>query len=76
MSTAITSRPIPEGYQLEWDNTIWNVGHVFRWSEFYRQYMVERFRITVRPGETLPEAWQREYDSPMGLDYEIFFRKE
>ena len=74
--TPITNRPIPDGYQLEWDNTIWNVGYVFRWSNVYDDYL-RCNRITVKPGESLAVAFQREVNEPLTLDLnrEVFFLK-
>jgi hypothetical protein len=70
----ITSRPIPEGFTLEWDNTIWNVGHTFQWSDVFQQYM-KQGTIAVKPGQTLPEAFQSILGEPMWPEYEIFFIK-
>ena len=71
----ITSRPIPEGYTLYWDNTTWNVGHIFRWSDVYDQYMKE-CTITIKPGQTLPEAFEAVINEPMFPGYEVFFVEE
>ena len=66
-------REVPEGFQLDWDKESWNVGHVFTWSEFYECYLKDGI-ITVRPNETLPEAYEREYDMPlMDKNVDIFF---
>ncbi len=73
--TPITKRDIPDGFTTEWDNTLWNVGHTFQWSEFYQQYM-KAGSITVKPGQTLAEAFESVIGEPMWPDYEIFFVKE
>ena len=71
----VTSREIPEGYQLDWNNQIWSVGHVFRWSEMYDCYLNEGM-VTVRPGDSLPQAFERVFDMPYTSEYEVFFLKE
>lgn len=68
-------RPIPDGYCLEWDDTIWNVGHVFRWSPVYEMFLQCR-NITVKPKQTLAEAFEAAYNHPMWNDYEVFFVKD
>ena len=71
----VTAREIPEGYQLDWNDQIWNVGYAFRWSEVYGCYLDEG-RMSVRPGDSLPEAFERAFDMPYTSEYEIFFLKE
>ena len=71
----ITQRPIPEGYTTEWDNTIWNVGIVFLWSDIFDDYL-QSGRITVKPGDTLAEAFEREMNEPMWKEFEVFFVNE
>lgn len=71
----VTSREIPEGFQLDWDDQIWNVGHVFRWSEVYDCYLQEGL-ISVRPGDSLSEAFESVFDTPYTLEFEVFFVKE
>ena len=74
--TPITSRPIPDGFQLDWDKETWNVGHAFMWSELYQQYIRTEKTITVKPGQTLPEAFEAAYGFSPGTDYEVFFVEE
>ena len=64
--------PTPDGYTKEWDFTLWNVGHVFRWSDVYEAWL-ECGRCTVKPGQTLGEAFEAWADHPMWLDYAVFF---
>ena len=71
--TPITKREVPEGFTIEWDDTIWNVGHPFMWSDVYSGYLKMTGVLTVKPGQTLPEAWDAFYDQPMFSEYEIFF---
>ena len=73
--TPITKRELPNGYQLDWDDTIWNVGHVFSWSEPFNGW-VDVGTVTVRPGQTLPEAFLDASGVEMSKDMEIFFLKE
>ena len=71
--TALTADP-PEGFIEEWDNSIWNVGFVFRWSSVYEAWLADGM-ISVRPNDTLAQAWDR--DRPNELfttnDFNIFF---
>jgi hypothetical protein len=75
MSKPITKREIPDGFQLEWDNTTWNVGFVFIWSDVYECYL-QQGQITVKPGDTLTEAFERVVGEPLFSDREVFFVKE
>ena len=75
----VTAREIPDGFQLDWNDQTWNVAYTFRWSEFYDCYLDETHnfgRISVRPGDSLPEAFERAFDMPYTSEYEIFFLKE
>ena len=74
--TPIHKRELPDGFQLEWDDTTWNVGHLFRWSEFYESFLCESCPITVRPGDTLPEAYERVFGCKYLPEWEIFFKIE
>lgn len=69
--TAITNRKIPEGYTLEWDQSVWNVGIVFEWSEYFKKFLL-RGRISLKPGETLVECLERNEYRTNG-DFEVFF---
>lgn len=57
MSTPVSLREPPAGYVEEYDDTIWNVGHVFRWSEVYEAWLDCSHQITVKPGQSLAEAY-------------------
>jgi hypothetical protein len=61
------------GYQEEWDSTTWNMGFVFRWSEFYEAWLDCGIVLTVKPGQTLAEAFEVRMDEPMWKQYSIFF---
>lgn len=66
----------PDGYTEKWDNSIWNVGYVFWWSDFYGKWLDCDHRVTVKPGQTLIDAYP---DGRVGLhsgEYGIFFYKE
>lgn len=69
--TAITNREIPEGYTLEWDQSIWNVGIVFAWSEQFKKFL-HRGIISLKPSETLVECLERHSYRTNG-DFEVFF---
>lgn len=70
--TPLTKREVPDGFTTEWDNTTWNVGFTFQWSEVYQGYL-RCGQITVKPGDTLSEAFERVIGEPMWPEYEIFF---
>lgn len=52
---------------------IWNVGHVFRWSDDYSIWLDCELLVTVKPGMTLGEAYEGRTGERMKLDYAIFF---
>jgi len=73
-------REMPEGFRLDWDNTTWNIGFVFEWSEPFKKYIL-RGTITIRPNQSLAEAFgslegQRFCEAgkeSLGSRHEIFF---
>jgi hypothetical protein len=71
--TATTAEP-PEGFIEDWNDSIWNVGFVFMWSPVYDDWLSDG-RITVKPGDTLPEAWDRARPDQLFTpkDFNIFF---
>jgi len=70
--TPITKREIPDGFKLDWDTTAWSIGFIFKWSEYYKQYISER-AVTVKPNQSLLEAFESVMEGQMYPDYEIFF---
>ena len=64
----------PDGYTERWDSETWNVGFVFRWSKAYAAWL-ECGRCTVKPGQSLCEAYAAWAGESMGSDYSIFFNK-
>ena len=76
VATSLTNRPIPDGFQLDWDSKVWNVGHVFVWSEFFKTYTQSNSNISIKPGETLAAAFKRHCGIDLTNDYEIFFAGE
>lgn len=75
MSKPITKREIPDGFQLDWNSEIWNVGFVFIWSDVFDGYL-RQGQITVKPGDTLSEAFERVVGEPLFSNREVFFVKE
>lgn len=73
--TPASNRPVPTGYTEHWDFTIWNVGHVYLWSDVYRAWM-KCGRCTVKPGQVLGDAFEAWAGHSMWLDYSIFFVEE
>lgn len=72
--TALTERPVPDDYELgELRSSQWRVGCEFRWSEFYEAYLPTSYRFTVRPEETIGEAYERETGQPLPSGNEAFF---
>lgn len=71
------SAPAPEGFTREWDDSIWNAGHVFRWSPVFGGFVRDvnfRAGITVKPGECLQDAYKRAYGEHYDpTTTEIFF---
>ena len=71
--TSVSNRPVPDGYTEKWDSAIWNVGFVFRWSEVYEAWLGYSGMVTVKPGQTLCEAFEESVGEPMWNDFTIFF---
>ena len=77
IKTPLHSRPIPHGYQLEWNSDLWNVGYLFSWSEVFEAYVLQSGAefyggaVTVRPGETVVDTLQRE--GYTNRDFTLFF---
>lgn len=76
MSEQVSNREPPVGYKEEWDNTTWNAGFIFRWSEIHKSWTDMRMIVTVKPGQTLAEAYEDRIDEPMQDVYTIFFAIE
>ena len=72
------NQPPPNGYELgEARSDLWRVGYVFRWSGVYETWLDCNHRITVKPQETVAEAYERETDTPCWCDgVEVFFNKD
>ena len=68
-------REIPHGFQLDWDTDIWNIWHAFDWSDVFNGW-VDIGQITVRPGQSLPEAFVETSGVEMSKEIEIFFPKQ
>ena len=72
--TPLHKRELPSGYTLDYDASIWNVGQVFTWSEVFKNWLIGPI-ITVKPNDTLPEAYKRSQKKDLPRDTEIFFVK-
>ena len=68
----VANRPVPDGYTEKWDSTVWNVGWAFRWSEVYNDWLLVG-RLTVKPGQSLSEAFEAWCGGPMWNDYTVLF---
>lgn len=76
MVTPVTKRPIPDGYTLDYNPDIWNVGHVFRWAEFFGQYAKDTQLVSIAPNEKLAVAYERAFGEPQPTNVEIFFSEK
>lgn len=72
-ATYSPNRPTPDGFTGEWDTTVWNAGFIFMWSDVYDAWLDCERLVTVKPFMTIEEAFEDRMDSPMWLDYAIFF---
>jgi hypothetical protein len=70
--TPLHKRPIPDGFQLAWDETTWNVGFVFIWSEPVKQFGTGG-SITIKPNESLCTAYRNVFGEDIPPHVEIFF---
>jgi hypothetical protein len=75
MPTPITKREPPEGYTEARDKSLWYVGHVFMWSDVYENWL-SCGMCTVRPEQSIAEAYEAWADEPMWPDYNVFFPEE
>ncbi len=71
--TTVSNRPAPDGYTEEWDSEGWNVGFIFRWSDVYDDWLDCGVVVTVKPGQTLSEAFEDRINHPMWEMCTIFF---
>lgn len=65
----------PNGFQYDWDETIWNVGFVFKWSKFYNEWIMTYQRVSVPPKTSLAEVMLK-HNIPLFGEYDIFFAIE
>ena len=69
----LTARSTPDGFTSEHDSTLWNVGHVFRWSSVFDCWLDESVRISIKPHEAIADSFRRHIDEPMWPEYAVFF---
>jgi hypothetical protein len=72
MLNATTAAP-PDGYTEDYDCQLWNVGHVFRWSDVYEAWLDCEVRLTIKPNMPISEAFEDRMDHPLWKDYAVFF---
>jgi hypothetical protein len=72
-ATYYQDRPVPDGYTEDYDCQLWNVGHVFRWSDVYEAWLDCEVRLSIKPNMTIGQAFAEQMDHPMWLDYSVFF---
>ena len=71
-----TNRTPPEGYTRSYNPDMWNVGHVFRWSNVYDCWLDCELRLTVKPQDTLQDAYFRVVDETLWRGVlEVFFNE-
>ena len=63
----------PDGFTEKWDSNTWNVGFVFRWSDVFETWLDCCVILTIKPNQTLPDAFETRMNEPMWDDYDIFF---
>jgi hypothetical protein len=59
---------LPVGYQLAHDRQpTWRVGNPLVWGTGFTppQWLLHNERISIRPNETGPEAYEREFSEPL-----------
>jgi len=66
----------PQGFTKDYNREIWNVGHLFTYSFVFNCYVQHNERITVKPGETPSEAYERENNGSPLFTKEVFFVDE
>lgn len=69
-------RDPPEGFTEDWNPELWNVGFVFRWSDVFESWLDCRILLTVKPHQTLADAFEKRVREPMFPEYNVFFVKE
>jgi hypothetical protein len=75
-ATVYPDRPIPNGCFAQWNCTIWNRGKVYRWSDVYEGWLDCEVWVSIKPFESISEAFERRMDHPMWLGYAVFFVDE
>lgn len=71
--TIVMDRPMPDGYTEDYDSTVWNAGFVYRWSEVYEAWLDCERVITVKPGQSVFDAFEDRMDCPLWDGYAVFF---
>ena len=69
----MTKRELPDGYTDQHDSDVWNVGHVFRWSDVYGAWLDCDIRLTVKPNMPIRDAFEARMAEPMWSEYAVFF---
>lgn len=64
---------VPNGYVKGWDQDTWNVGFMFRWSAYYGRWVDAQQFLTVKPGQTLVDAFRARTGRCMWPTDRIFF---
>ena len=74
--TSVAMREAPDGMTYDYNESIWNVGHVYTWSNVFEGWLWTQIRLSIKPYENLTEAYQRETGQSLPLNTTIFFVKE
>lgn len=69
----VSNRPVPFGFQEDWNATIWNVGHVFTWSPVFAQWIKTGAMVSVRPDQCIADAFCAAMGRKMDNDTTLFF---
>lgn len=68
-----TTQPAPDGYTENYDSSLWNVGHVFSWSNVYEAWLDCSVRLSIKPDMPISEAFEERMDHPMWDEFAVFF---
>ncbi len=69
---AVMNIPAPDGYTEDHDSTLWNVGHVFLYSNFYECWLEDAV-ISVRPDQSDSDALSERTDYSEWSGYRVFY---
>lgn len=69
---ATVDRQPPDGFMTHHNSMLWSAAHLFQWSKVYGKWIDLDYALTVKPGETIAEAYDREVGGPMDTKRAFF----